>query len=63
MKSQKVRESKNECETSGASIDGQKDVTVGDNKPKAYTFTKSAGSQFNLLPDAEPLDYFSFIFQ
>jgi hypothetical protein len=55
-------ESESESETSGASIDGWKEVTMGDKKPKAYTFTKSAGSQFNLLPDAEPVDYFSSFF-
>jgi hypothetical protein len=31
---------------------------MGDKEPKAYTFTKTAGPQFNLLPDAEPMDYF-----
>jgi hypothetical protein len=35
---------------------------VGDNKPRAYAFTKNAGPQFNLLPDAEPMDYFSLFF-
>jgi hypothetical protein len=35
---------------------------VGDKKPKAYTFTKNAGPQFNLLPDAEPMDYFILFF-
>jgi hypothetical protein len=37
-------------------------VTVGDKKPKAYTFTKNAGPQFNLLPSAEPMDYFRLFF-
>jgi hypothetical protein len=41
-------------------VDGWEDWTVGDKKPKAYTFTKNAGPQFNLLPDAEPMDYFIF---
>lgn len=31
-----------------------------DEKPDTYTFTKSAGPQFNLLPEAEPMDYFMF---
>jgi hypothetical protein len=35
---------------------------MGNKKPKAYTFTKTAGSQFNLLPDTEPMDYFSLFF-
>jgi hypothetical protein len=26
---------------------------MGDKKPKAYTFTKNAGPQFNLLPDED----------
>jgi hypothetical protein len=29
-----------------------------DKTPMAYTFTKNAGPQFNLLPDTEPMDYF-----
>jgi hypothetical protein len=37
-------------------------MTMGDKKPKAYTFTKNAGPQFNLLPDAEPMDCFSSFF-
>jgi hypothetical protein len=43
-------------------VDGWEDVTMSDQKPKAYTFTKNAWPQFNLLPDAEPriiLVYFS----
>jgi hypothetical protein len=43
-------------------VDGWEDVTMGDKKPKAYTFTKKAGSQLNLLPDAEPMDYFILFF-
>jgi hypothetical protein len=35
---------------------------MGDKKPKAYTFTKNAGPQFNLLPDVEPMDYFILFF-
>jgi hypothetical protein len=34
---------------------------MDDKKPKAYTFTKDAGPQFN-LPHAEPMVYFSFFF-
>jgi hypothetical protein len=37
-------------------------MTLGDKKPEAYTFNKNAGPQFNLLPDAEPMDYFSSFF-
>jgi hypothetical protein len=35
---------------------------MGDKKPKAYTFNTNAGPQFNLLPVAEPMDYFSLFF-
>jgi hypothetical protein len=31
-------------------------------KPNAYTFTKNAGPQFKLLPDAESVDYFILFF-
>jgi hypothetical protein len=41
-------------------VDGWEDVTMGDKKPKAYTFTKKAWPQFNLLPDAETMDYFFY---
>jgi hypothetical protein len=37
-------------------------MLMGNKKPKAYTFTKNAGPQFNLLPDAEPMDYFILFF-
>jgi hypothetical protein len=50
-------------ETSVLCIDGWEDVTMADKKLNAYTFTKNARPQFHLLPDAEPMDYFSFIFQ
>jgi hypothetical protein len=52
-------ESESESETSCASVDEWKEVTMGNKKPKAHTVTKNAGPQFNLLPDAEPIDYFS----
>jgi hypothetical protein len=51
------KKSESENETGGVSVDGWKEVTMGDNKPKAYTFTKNPGPQFNLMPDAEPMDY------
>jgi hypothetical protein len=35
---------------------------MGDKKLSAFTFTKYAGPQFHLLPDAEPMDYFSLFF-
>jgi hypothetical protein len=35
---------------------------MGNKKPKAYTFTKNAGPQFNFLPDMGPMDYFSLFF-
>jgi hypothetical protein len=53
-------ESESESETSVLCVDGWEDVTVHNKKPKAYAFTKNAGPQFNLLPDAEPMDYFNF---
>jgi hypothetical protein len=32
-------------------------------KPRyTYTFTKNAGPQFNLLPDAQPMEYFSLFY-
>jgi hypothetical protein len=54
--------SESESETCSSSVDGWKEVTSGDRKPKAYTFTKNAGPQLNLLPDAEPMEYFSLFF-
>jgi hypothetical protein len=33
---------------------------MGNKKLYAYTFTKNAGPQFHLLPDAEPMDYFVY---
>jgi hypothetical protein len=51
-----------ESETSVVCIDGWEDVTMGDKKPNTYTFTKNAGPQFHLLPDAEPMVYFSLFF-
>jgi hypothetical protein len=55
-------ESECENETSAVHNDGWEDLTMGDKKPKAYTFPKNAGLQFNLLPGAEPMDYFRFFF-
>jgi hypothetical protein len=52
-------ESECESETNVACIDECEDVTMGDKELNAYTFTKNAGPQFHLLPDAEPMDYFS----
>jgi hypothetical protein len=49
-----------ESETSVVHFGGLEDVTMGDKKPKAYTFTKNAWPQFNLLPDAEPMVYLFF---
>jgi hypothetical protein len=57
-----LSESEYESETSVVCIDGWEDVTMGDKKPNAYTFTKNAGPQFHLLPDAVPMDYFSLFF-
>jgi hypothetical protein len=42
---------------------GWEDVTMGDKKLNAYTFTKNTQPQFHLLPDAEMMDYFSLFFQ
>jgi hypothetical protein len=55
-------ESECESETSVACIDGWEDVTIGDKKLNTYTFTKNAGTQFHILPDAEPMDYFNLFF-
>jgi hypothetical protein len=35
---------------------------MGNKKLNAYTFTKNAGPQFHLLPDAEPMEHFSLFF-
>jgi hypothetical protein len=35
---------------------------MGNKKPKAYTFIRNAGPQFNPMPDAEPMDYFILFF-
>jgi hypothetical protein len=52
--------SESQCagESSDVCIDRWEEVTMSDKTPKTYTFTKNAGPQFNLLPDAEPMDYF-----
>jgi hypothetical protein len=55
-------ESECEGERSIACIDGWEDIMMGDKKLNAYTFTKNAGTQFHLLPDAEPMNYFSLFF-
>jgi hypothetical protein len=55
-------ESERESETSVVHVDGWEDVTMCDKISKAYTFTKNAGPQFNLLPDAEAMDYFILFF-
>jgi hypothetical protein len=39
-----------------------KSMILWDKKPKSYPFTKNAGPQFNLLPDADPIGYFSLFF-
>jgi hypothetical protein len=58
----KSPESECESETSVACIDRWEDITMSNKKLNAYTFTKNAGPQFHLLPDAEPMDYFSLFF-
>jgi hypothetical protein len=55
-------ESECESETSVVCIDRWEDVTMGDKKLNPYTFTKNVGPQFHLLPDAEPIYYFSLFF-
>jgi hypothetical protein len=55
-------ESECESETNVARIDGWEDVTMDDKILNACSFTKNAGPQFHLLPDAEPMDYFSLFF-
>jgi hypothetical protein len=57
-----LSESECESETSVVCIDGWEDVTMGDKKPNANTFTKNARPQFHLLPDAESIYYFSLFF-
>jgi hypothetical protein len=47
-------------DTSSASVDGWKAETMGEKKPKEYTFTKYAGPKFNLLPHAKSTDIFFF---
>jgi hypothetical protein len=42
-------ESERESETSVVHIDGWEDMTMGDKKLKAYTFTINAGPKFYLL--------------
>jgi hypothetical protein len=42
--------------------DGWEDYIMGYKKPKEYTFTKSTGPQFKLLPEAQPMDYFRLFF-
>jgi hypothetical protein len=37
-------------------------VLMGNKKPMEYTFTKTVEQKFNLLPNAEPIDYFSLFF-
>jgi hypothetical protein len=54
--------SESESDTSAVRNDRWEDMSVGDKKPKAYKFTKNVGPQFNLLPHAEPMDYFSLFF-
>jgi hypothetical protein len=60
--SNEMLESERESETSAVCVGGWEDAMVDDKKSKAYAFTKNAGSQFNLLPDVEPMDYFSSFF-
>jgi hypothetical protein len=43
-------------------VDSWESVTVRDKKPKSYTFTENAGPQFNLLPDADAMGYFTLFF-
>jgi hypothetical protein len=46
------------------SVAGWKIEPMGDKKHKEYTYTnnKNTRSKLNLLPDGEPLDYFSLFF-
>jgi hypothetical protein len=57
-----VSETESESDISDVRADGWESVTVRYKKPKSYTFTKNAGPQFNLLPDADPICYFSLFF-
>jgi hypothetical protein len=60
--SNEVSETESESDISNLRADGWESVTVRDKKPKSYTFTKNAGPQFNLLPDADHMGYFSLFF-
>jgi hypothetical protein len=57
-----MSESENERETSVVRVDGWEEMAKDNKKPKAYTFSKNAGPQFNLLPDAELMDHFNLFF-
>jgi hypothetical protein len=57
-----VLETESESDISNVRADGWESVTVHDKKPKSYTFIKNVGPQFNLLPDADPMGYFSLFF-
>jgi hypothetical protein len=58
-----VSETESESGISDVRTNGAwKSVTLRDKKPKSYPFTKNAGPQFNLLPDADPMGYFSLFF-
>jgi hypothetical protein len=60
--SDEVSETESEIDISDVCAAGWESVTVHDKKPKSYTFTKNAGPQFNLLPDVDPMGYFSLFF-
>jgi hypothetical protein len=44
------------------SVYGWKDVTMGDKKPTAYTFTKNTRPQFKLLQAIDPMDYITLFY-
>jgi hypothetical protein len=60
--SDEMSESESESKTSVLLVDRWEDVMKGDKKLKAYTFSKNSGPQYNLLLEAEPMDYFSIFF-
>jgi hypothetical protein len=59
---QSESESESESDASGMSVDKWNVVKMGDNEPKEYTFSQNRGPEFNLLPYAEPVDYFHLFF-
>jgi hypothetical protein len=56
-------EGEGESETSVVCIDGWEDVTMGDKKPNAYTFTKNCRATISPSTRCRAHGLFQFIFQ